>query len=314
MPRVASSFDPAVFASVYERMIRDARRNLRSVAAFVPLVGLRCRDEQVTIGHGITLRQVTEADIAARWPEAVGLLPAGFGVDIGRRHALELELTAPRGPKTMPIETLPVLHRVLTALRLLAGPVVGSGPLIFERVDWSPRAPHAAPPALSSVVADPPAKLESGHRLVLRGLLDCLQRIEQHDPAAMLALARYDLSLLATSPGARVAAMLGAIEPLLGADGVGPWGVAMRTAALVAGPAEERRQIATLVRDAATLAGAGVVLSDADSIAARLDGVVRSVLLAAVETGSQGLGDAIDDVLLGGRPRPRLAVAAARTA
>jgi hypothetical protein len=208
---------------------------------------------------------------------------------------------------------------VAVALRLVTGGPVTAGPVVLERVDWSPRAVRALPALASTSAPGEPVRLEAAAVPLVRALVGRLGAERGPGGAAVaVALARYGAVAAAVDAGERAAGLVSVLEPLLGDDGAGPWAVSMRAAALVAATAGERRRVAVSLRDALAVGRprGGPVSADHDRLARTLDDVVRSVLVAALELdcGPAGLADVLDEVLLGVRPRPQVVGAVARSA
>src|SRR4029077_12997842 len=108
----------------------------RAYAAVAPLVGASA-GAAVDLGGGLRLRPAAQGELAAHWPEANGLLPAGFGREPDRLCVLELQRTLPAAdgePPDAPGE----LSDAVTALRLATSGAISAGPVLFERLDWRP--------------------------------------------------------------------------------------------------------------------------------------------------------------------------------
>ena len=133
-----------------------------------------------------------------------------------------------------------------------------------------------------------------------------------------VALGRYGAAR-AASPAERVAGLHAALEPLLAEDGAGPWAVAMRAAALVGqlrrrppAPRPTLRQASRVTRGTTWPSALG----EEERLERVVDGVVRTVLVAALEAdgGPAAFAELLDGVLLGARPRPQVVDGVARTA
>src|SRR5205823_64474 len=73
----------------FERTLLGERRVYAAVA---PLVGLSVAT-RLELAEGLRIRHAAAGELAAHWPEASGLLPAGFGRETDRLCLLELERT-----------------------------------------------------------------------------------------------------------------------------------------------------------------------------------------------------------------------------
>lgn len=306
----AFAFDDVVFATAWDRMVLAARSERRALSVFTPLTGIRLVDDLLDLGGGVSIRRQDPQVIAERWPEAIDHLPQGFGSDLDRTHALELELLAPRGAlRVAGPDATDLAERVVIALRLLTGGAVTAGPALHERVDWAAQPVRLLPAELCST-RGAGGRLDAQQKPVLRALIERLRTIDEDDPRTAAAVAAYAAS--GVHDGARrVGAQLRVLEGLLATDGAGPHGVSMRAAALLGDGPTQRRAVLDALRDGAAYAVSGVSLADADRLAYEIDGIVRGVLVAAIEQGGGDLGTKLDDVLIGARPRPRLVAAVA---
>jgi hypothetical protein len=133
-------FDEGVFDALYARLEGAVAGARRAYAAFTPLVGVRGAPDAVDLGGGVVLRRSDASTLAERWPECQALLPDRFGVDPDRQHGLELDLALDRASDQAPPDAVAAFVRAVVALRLVTGGAVTAGPIVFERVDWSPRA------------------------------------------------------------------------------------------------------------------------------------------------------------------------------
>ena len=79
-PRPAAGFDwsDEAFDRAYAELERSLLGERRTYAAVAPLVGLSL-GTQVELADGLRIRVAAAGELAAHWPEANGLLPAGFG-------------------------------------------------------------------------------------------------------------------------------------------------------------------------------------------------------------------------------------------
>src|SRR5207302_1464818 len=121
--------------------------------AVAPLVGLSV-GVAVELGRGVRVRAAAAGELAALWPEAKGLLPAGFGREPERSCVLELEHELPRGVEEAP-DAPGELADAVTALRLATAAPVAAGPVLFERLDWRP---YGIRPVLQIAATAPPGE------------------------------------------------------------------------------------------------------------------------------------------------------------
>ena len=84
------------FDAAYADLERTLFGTARTYVALAPLVGLSAGTD-VELGGGITLRPVVAGEISQLWPEARGLMPPEFGRDVDRLLVLELAPRARRG-------------------------------------------------------------------------------------------------------------------------------------------------------------------------------------------------------------------------
>src|SRR5205823_2759215 len=88
------------------------------------------------------------------WPEATGLLPAGFGREPDRVCVLELERDLQ--PETAEVPDAPgEIADAVTVLRLATAAAVAAGPVLFERLDWRP---YGIRPVLPIAATQPPGE------------------------------------------------------------------------------------------------------------------------------------------------------------
>src|SRR5262249_57381306 len=80
------------FARVYAAFERTLFGKRRTYAAVAPLTGLSLA-VRLELGDGLCIRLAAAGELAAHWPEASGLLPAGFGREPDRLCVLEVERT-----------------------------------------------------------------------------------------------------------------------------------------------------------------------------------------------------------------------------
>src|ERR671910_2853253 len=83
-------WDDRAFERAYAELERSLFGSKRAYAAVAPLVGISVVT-QVELGGGMRLRAAATGELAHHWPEAQGLLPAGFGREVDRYCVVELE-------------------------------------------------------------------------------------------------------------------------------------------------------------------------------------------------------------------------------
>jgi hypothetical protein len=128
-------------------------------------------------------------------------------------------------------------------------------------------------------------------------------------PRLEAALGRHAEAAAARGPHARITAALALLSAVLDGERVGAHAVALRAAALRGDTAAERVRIAERLSEAA-VAAAGrsePPRAELDRLSAETEATARAALVAALlDGGAHGdLGEQLDGVLLGARPRPR---------
>jgi hypothetical protein len=248
----------------------------------------------VELGGGIRVRSVVPGELSGLWPEALGLMPPEFGRDVDRLCVLELtrELEASEGE---PPDAAGELADAVSALRLATAGAIAAGPVVFERLDFRPlRVSPLLPIAATKPLGD-------GIRLdALRGRIaaDLRERLPLADEDRDLcdALDRWELSLFADEPF-RSGQVRDALTALLGRDD-GFWAATMRAAVLLQEKTKER--------------GALVAALRADRLdAASRDALRRALVESLLHGNRPALVETLDEALLGLRPRPAGALAAA---
>jgi hypothetical protein len=302
------------------RLERAAAADRTTYAALAPLVGLEDAPDGVELGLGVVVRRMEPAALAADWPECQGLLPEGYLRDADRRHALTVSTAVRRGEDAALPDTAAAMACVVTALRLVLGGAIAAGPAAFERLDWAPRAVLALPPAAAVAPPGEAVRLDGHAATLVRALAPRIVAAEQagHAPLAV-ALGRYGTARAAASAAERVSGLHAALEPLLGEDGAGSWAIAMRAAALVGRTSAERQRLVGTLRQASRVTRGTswpAALGEEERLERVLDGVVRTVLVAALEADGApaDFAETLDGVLLGARPRPQVVDGVARIA
>jgi hypothetical protein len=280
--------------SAFDRAYADLERSLygegHAYAAVAPLVGLSAGGP-LDLGGGIRVRAAATGELAAHWPEAKGLLPAGFGREPDRLCVLELERALPSGagePPDAPAE----LADAVTALRLATAAPVAAGPVLFERLDWRPYGIRPVLPIAATESPGEPTRLDAVRAGLARDLLARLAQADD-DPELGEALDRWELSLFQAEPF-RSEQLREALAALLG-GGEGLGAVALRVAMLLGESGGERSKLLERLRALAAGEPAGETAMDA----------VRRALVEALGHGDRAaLVAALDESLLGLRPRP----------
>ena len=223
------------FDRAYVELERSLLGERRTYAAVAPLLGLSV-GAQVELADGMRIRVAAAGELAAHWPEANGLLPAGFGTEPDRLCVLELERSLlpnePRAPDA-PGE----LADAVSALRLATAAPVAVGPVLFERLDWRPLAIRPMLPIAATEPSGEPTRLDSFRARLASDLLARLGRAEE-DPELAEALDRWELSLFADEPF-RSEQLREALAALLGGpDGL--WAASVRAAVLLGETGRDR--------------------------------------------------------------------------
>jgi hypothetical protein len=259
------------FDVAYADLERSLFGTARSYAATAPLVGLSA-GATVELGHDVRVRAAVPGEISKLWPEALGLMPPEFGRDVDRLCVLELSRELESSDAEAP----------------------DAGPVVFERLDFRPLRISPLLPIAATQPRGEPTRLDA-----LRGRLaaDLRERLPLADGDRELgeALDRWELSLFAEEPF-RSAQVREALTALLG-RGDGSWAASVRAAVLLGEKTKERAELLDRLQDE------------------RLTRVARdAVRRGLVETLLHGnrleLVRALDETLLGLRPRPATYLAA----
>ena len=280
-------WDDRAFERAYDELGRSLFGSSRAYAAVAPLIGLSVVT-QVELGNGLRVRASATGELAQHWPEAQGLLPAGFGREVDRYCVLELEraLEAGEDPPDAPAE----LADAVTALRLATAAPVSAGPVLFERLDWRPFGIRPVLPIAATPPPGEPSRLDGFRGTLSKELLERLA-LADGDPALAEALDRWELSLFQNEPF-RTEQLRGALAALLGDT----W--ELRTAVLLGDDSDGRRALYERLRELAGGEPAGETAENA----------VRRALVETLRHGDRGgLVRSLDDVLLGLRSAHDLA-------
>jgi hypothetical protein len=298
-------FDGDAFDAVYGAVERGVTARETRVSAFTPLSGLFLSNPPADLGGGVTLRRASLGEIGARWPESSGLVPEGFGREPDELLYLELDVRVEKGERHRDATAL--AGHAVTALRLATGARVAAGPLLFEAVDGAHRSVRAMPPLAAALPYGDMVRLDSNSLSAARALAAALGRPAPVRLAA--ALGHYAAGIVTESETGRLAASLAVMRALLDGERVGDHAVALRVAALRGMSAGARvRIVERLLEAASVLRGEHILpFNELDRLVEETEGAARATLLAALLDGrsNEDLGDELDGVLLGARPRPR---------
>ena len=275
------------FDAAYADLEHTLFGTARTYVALAPVIGLSSGSD-ADLGAGILLRPVVPGEISQLWPEARGLMPPEFGRDVDRLLVLELtrELEA---DEAEPPDAAAELADAVTALRLATAGAIAAGPVVFERLDFRPL---RISPLLPIAATQPRGEATRLDKLRARLASDLRERLTLADADRELgeALDRWELSLFSEEPF-RSAQVRESLACLLGGDG-GAWGAAMRAAVLLEDKTRERSVLLDALR------------AERFDRAAR-DGVRRALVETLLHGNRAELVLALDDTLLGLRPRPQ---------
>jgi hypothetical protein len=279
-------WDDGAFARVYAELERALFGEGHAYGAVAPVVGIRTGGATIDLGAGLRVRVAATGELAKLWPEANGLLPAGFGREPDRLCILELERTLESGAADAP-DAPGELADAVTAIRLATAAPLAVGPVLFERLDWRPYGIRPVLPIAATQPAGEPARLDSFRARLAADLLPRLAFADD-DQALGEALDRWELSLFQGEPfqaeqlRQSLAALLG------GKDGL--WAATVRGAVLLGDSPRARAELQD------QLSGD----PDAD--------VVRRALVETLLAGDRtALVARLDESILGLRPRPTIA-------
>ncbi len=274
------------FEAAYADLERTLFGTARTYVALAPLIGLSAGTD-ADLGGGITLRPIVSGEISSLWPEARGLMPVEFGRDVDRMLLLELRRELEPDETDAP-DAAAELADAVTALRLATAGAIAAGPVVFERLDFRPL---RISPLLPIAATQPRGDATRLDKIRARLAADLRSKLTLADTDRGLgeALDRWELSLFSDEPF-RSAQVREALTCLLG-EGGGDWAAAMRAAVLLGDKNRERTDLLDDLR-------AEKLGSDAR------DAVRRSLVEALLHGNRAELVLALDDTLLGLRPRP----------
>jgi hypothetical protein len=271
----------------FERTLLGERR---AYAALAPLTGLSV-GSRLELGEGLHIRLAAAGELAAHWPEASGLLPAGFGREPDRLCVLELERTLLPNEQSAP-DAPGELADAVSALRLATAAPIAAGPVLFERLDWRPLGIR---PVLPIAAAEPPGEPTRLDSFRARLATDLLVRLGHAEDDAELAeaLDRWELSLFSAEPF-RSEQLRETLSALLGGpDGL--WAATVRAAVLLGETGRERADQLERLRSLARGEPAGRAGAEA----------VRKAVVETLAHGDRStLIESLDEALIGVRPRP----------
>jgi len=269
-----------------ERSLFGERRTYRAVA---PLVGAGV-GTQLELVPGLRVRAAAAGELSRHWPEARGLLPPGFGVEVDRYCVLELRATLDpdEGAPDAPAE----IADAVSALRLATAAPLAAGPVLFETLDGRPYGIRPVLPIAATQPPGEPTRLD-GFRGALAGELLIRLRLADADVPLADALDRWELALFQHDPF-RAEQLRSALAALFGST----W--PLRTAVLLEdeGPAR------------ATLHAALVALEEDTPVGVVAGDAVRRALVETLRRGDRvELVDELDAELLGSGSAQGLRVA-----
>jgi hypothetical protein len=289
-------WEDAAFDHAYGELERSLFGERRAYAALAPLVGLTAGAE-VELGPGLRVRPAASGEFAAHWPEASRLLPRDYGREVDRTLLIELERNLDVAAPQVPDAAIEVA-RVVSALRLATPGPIAAGPVLFERLDWRPYDIRPVPALAAQAPPGEPNRLDA-----FRGRLaaQIVRRLAEGPADADLleALERFEIALFNRGP-LRADELREALVALLGGDD-GSWAAAMRAAALLGETPTDRAELAATLR--------GLVNGDGPGASAE-DAVRRALVEVLLAESREELVAALDDSLLGLRPRPQVTTAA----
>jgi hypothetical protein len=258
----------------------------RTYVALAPVIGLSAGTD-ADLGGGIMLRPVMSGEISNLWPEAQGLMPPEFGRDVDRMLLLELKREL-EPDEAEPPDAAAELADAVTALRLATAGAIAAGPVVFERLDFRPLRISPLLPIAATQPRGEGTRLDK-IRARLAADLRAKHTLADSDRELGEALDRWELSLFSEEPF-RSAQVRESLTCLLGADG-GVWAAAMRTAVLLGDKTRQRSELLDALR--------------AERLGSDARDAVRRTLVETLLHGDRAqLVVALDDTLLGLRPRP----------
>jgi hypothetical protein len=275
-------WDDQAFEREYAALERSLFGERRTYTAVAPLVGLSVPGS-VDLGPGIRLRAAADGELARHWPEASGLLPAGFGREADRYCVVELRSAL--GPGDDVPDAPAEVADVVSAVRLATAAPLAAGPVLFETLDGRPYGIRPVLPIAATQPPGDPTRLDSFRGPLAAELLVRLT-LADADVALAEALDRWELSLFQHDPF-RAEQLRGTLGALLGPT----W--PLRAAVLLEVEAEARERTHTAL----------VALADgAEPAPAVAADIARRTLVEVLRHGDRAaLGRDLDRSLLGAR-------------
>jgi hypothetical protein len=274
------------FDAAYADLEKTLFGSARTYVALAPVIGLSAGSD-ADLGGGITLRPIVAGEISHLWPEAQGLMPPEFGRDVDRLLLLELKREL-EPDESEPPDAAAELADAITALRLATAGAIAAGPVVFERLDFRPL---RISPLLPIAATQPRGEATRLDKFRARVAADLRAQLTLADTDRELgeALDRWELSLFSEEPF-RSAQVREGLVCLLGGDG-GTWAATMRAAVLLTEKGRERGELLDTLR--------------AERFGHEARDAVRRTLVETLLHGNRDeLVLALDDTLLGIRPRP----------
>jgi hypothetical protein len=285
-------WDDAVFERAYAKFERSLFGERRKYVALAPIIGLTA-GETVPLARGLRVRPAVSGELTAAWPDAGRLLPPHFGREVDRMLLLELECDLDGAACQVP-DAPAEIGLAVSALRLATPGAVAAGPVLFERLDWRPYGVRPVPPLAAQAPPGEATRLDAFRAPLARELQERLAE-SPNDPDLLEALERWELALFHEG-SVRADELREALEALFGCD-EGAWAAAMRAAVLLGETARERGELLSAFR----------ALLDGEGPGARAEDAVRRALVETLLHDSRlRLVAALDEALLGLRPRPQV--------
>jgi hypothetical protein len=283
-------WDDEAFDRSYAELEHSLFGERRSYAALAPVVGLTL-GAAVELGSGLSVRHMVGGEFSDHWAEASRLLPPGYGREPARLSLIELK-QAVNGPAAGLPDAPGEMADAITAIRLATAGPVAAGPVLFERLDWRPLGVRPVLPIASTQPNGEPTRLDPFRGKVAGELRARLPHADE-DGDLGEALDRWELSLFQGDPF-RSEQLRAALTAGLGA-GDGGWAAAARAAVLLGEGGRERASLLASLRRLARV-------ELADELAA--DAVRRTMVEVLLNGDRRALVEALDETLLGVRPRP----------
>jgi hypothetical protein len=284
-------WDDEAFERSYAELESSLFGEQRRYAALAPLVGLTVA-APVQLGAGLVVRPALPGELSTHWPEARGLLPAGFGREPDRYCVVEIqvELDAADEAPDAPAE----IADAVSALRLTTSAALAAGPVLFETLDGRPFGIRPVLPIAATQPPGEPSRLDAFRTPIAVDVLAALAEADG-DPELTEALDRWELSLFQNEPF-RSEQLRAALGTLLGDT----W--PLRGAVLLAQDGESREE----------LHGHLTALAGGDAATPGVVDATRRALVATLRARDRvELVHALDRELLGLQPRRPVPRAAA---